>query len=853
MASRKLKPRRSVSPDQDRLQSAVGNTTPNHEGILWESLNQVQTGIRQALESSPDIDAGSLGAAIFQQTHDAILVLQDRHCIACNQNALTLLEASREDILVDWPGPLAEMLFENGESAHNALADAIHPSRPNGPNLLETQLELSSGKTIWTEITVNNVSDSDNSWVLVVIREITRRKQFEMELRRNRDFLDNIINSVPDPLSVMTGDRRLVVANDAFCQVYGLDREHLLGETLEIRSDIPEALPDQNRDGSILNHLPFGTTEQRYRNIEGTSRISSVRRSVFREPSSGESYIVATSRDITEDRRREQQLQLLASVFECASEGAVILRNDGVIAAVNSAFRKMAAVPDSVRIIGRRLSHVFPTDPTILETAIRSAVDGHPWSGKISFQDRTETRCSGWLTVSPSQPEHGRVTRLIAMITDITELENSQLEIRHQALHDPLTNLPNRTYFKELLDQRTRQCSQLSVCFLDLDDFKHVNDSAGHAAGDELLCQVCDRIISVVGPDAVLARHGGDEFALIISDRSHDEALQLIDRLSESFRDPFQVQDTSAVVGLSVGIAQYPRHAQDTESLLQTADIAMYAAKNSGKNRVRLFDTSLQDSVHLRHRVQSKLQAALEDGEISLHFQPKFAAQSRQLVGCESLVRWQNRNGEFMPPAQFIPIAEQTGLIGPLGDLVFHLAAKQAGAWSCYQLPHRIAVNISPHQLHHPGFLSQINRTLEESGAKPEWFELEITEHAMMDDVKHAICVIDQLADQGFRIAVDDFGTGYSSFSYLKDFVIHTLKIDISFVREVATNPYSEAIVRSIVSLGDGLGLTIVAEGVETQAQADRLTELGCDVLQGYYFAHPVPADQLQSLLDGTS
>ena len=276
------------------------------------------------------------------------------------------------------------------------------------------------------------------------------------------------------------------------------------------------------------------------------------------------------------------------------------------------------------------------------------------------------------------------------------------------------------------------------------------------------------------------------------------------------------------------------------------ADIAIYAAKSAGKNRVRVFTPEMQDGVTMRHQVQTKLRRALADGDIRLWYQPKVCADSRQSMGCEALVRWRTKDGKFVPPSEFIPIAEQTGLIVMLGELVFQLAAEQACEWAALGIPPCIAVNISPHQLRHPRFADQLQATLDATGAKAEWFELEITEHAMMDDVDHAISVIEELACLGFRVAIDDFGTGYSSLSYLKCFQIHTLKIDLSFVRDVTHDPPSTAIVRSIVSLGAGLGLTVVAEGVETPEQASLLAEIGCNVLQGYHIGKPMtPEDYL--------
>lgn len=837
-----------MQEQSQRLASAQADAIVHSAEIIdeLERTKQSLADARQAAEEAAE-DTQRLADTIFERTNDGVFVFEGQTCIACNDNGLSLLRANREQVVGAWPTAFQEALLEDHSSAEGNLVQAIVDAENQLPQTLEVQLTTRGATAFWAEVTFSSFNMKSRSHVLVVVRDVTARKQFEVELKRHRDFLHNIINAVPDPLSVKTCDQKLVVANDAFCEAYGLDRERIIGQNALKHLSTSEAVAEESADWTLLAERAGQTNEQHYCDSEGNRKIASVKRSVFDDQTTGERYIVATSRDITEERQRETQLQMLASVFESATEGAAILQANGRIVEANPAFLKMANVQQASQVAGTRVWDAFAGSQSELEFAIAQAATGKHWAGKISLSRNQGRKESYWISFSPTNSNHTGSGRIIALISDITELENSQNELRHRALHDPLTDLPNRAYFRELLDQYTQSRDNLTVCFLDLDDFKHVNDSSGHAAGDTLLRQVSDRITEVVGPGAVLARFGGDEFALIIHDRDYDASIRLVDELLHRFREPFQVNETSAVVGLSVGVTQYPTHACDTDSLLQSADIAMYAAKTAGKNRVRVFEASLQDTVNLRHRVQTKLQDALQDGEISLHFQPKFDSRTRRMVSCESLVRWKNQNGQYVPPSEFIPIAEQTGLIAPLGDLVFQLAAEQACQWKDRELPQRIAVNVSPHQLRHPGFVKQTLDTLQATGAKAEWFELEITEHAMMEDIDHAVGVINQLSDLGFRIAVDDFGTGYSSLSYLKHFRIHTLKIDISFVRDVTTDPYSEAIVKSIVSLGSGLGLTVVAEGVETKEQADLLTDFGCHVLQGYYLGHPQPPEELES------
>ncbi|MEZ6106698.1 MAG: EAL domain-containing protein [Pirellulaceae bacterium] len=453
--------------------------------------------------------------------------------------------------------------------------------------------------------------------------------------------------------------------------------------------------------------------------------------------------------------------------------------------------------------------------------------------------------------MSPSSETELQSTRVIALVSDITELEVTQSKLRKQALYDGLTGLANRRLFREHLQLLVSECPDLpfAVCFLDLDDFKHVNDSAGHNAGDLLLQGVARRIEEVLGSHAFVARFGGDEFAVTLPGGGSDStAIQdKIDELLIAFREPFNILGTEAVVGLSIGVTHYPLDGSDADTLMCNADIAMYAAKSAGKNQTRTFVPEMQVKANTRHQVQARLRRAIDMGELCVWFQPKVDAATRRPVGCEALVRWITPDGKMVSPAEFIPVAEQTGLIGPLGITVFRLAAQQAKQWADLGHEPAIAVNVSPAQLRHPRFIEQLTDLLEETGTQASWFELEITENAMMSDVAHATAIIDQLAELGFRVAIDDFGTGYSSLSYLTTFNIHTLKIDLSFVREMTHDAQSNAVVRSIISLGNGLGLKLVAEGVETEAQAKLLTEAGCTLLQGYLFGKPMPAEDYWS------
>jgi diguanylate cyclase (GGDEF)-like protein/PAS domain S-box-containing protein len=821
-----------------------------HSAEIIDELERTKQSLceaRQAAERAAE-ETQRLADTVFERTNDGVLVFANQTCVACNDNALELLGASRDTIIGDWPQALVQARHPDGTVAGDDIRRRYHSARLANPILFEVQLPTALGCWFWAEITFSAFCMNDTGHILAVVRDINARKEFEVELQRHRDFLNNIINAVPDQLAVTTSDRSLVLANDAYCAAHNVTLEELVG------SEPFDSLPPELRknveqiERELLLTGVCQTLEQPLIRPDGSQAVLSVKRSVFAGVQ-GDRYIVSASRDITEDRQREDRLRLLASVFNGASEGVAIIAADGSICEANPAFMTMVG-DHSPQVIGHPLHRVIRFEQSNVEEVFKSVASGSTWTGKANLQRSGARARHFWVSLSPTADSQQLTPRVIALVSDITELEDAQAQLISQALYDNLTGLPNRRCFRErlqaLIEDNHPPEHGVTVCFLDLDDFKHVNDSTGHAAGDSLLEAVGIRIKSTMGPDAFVARFGGDEFAMILTAPQHQppHLNAVLELLLNEFRRPFDLGDSEAIVGLSIGVTHWPDQAQDVGSLMCNADIAMYAAKSAGKNRIGHFSPEMEDSVNTRHQVQTKLRRALKGGQIALCYQPKVCAQTGRTVSCEALARWKTPDGTIVSPAEFVPIAEQTGLILPLGELVFRQAAQQAALWEQLGQRPTIAINVSPNQLRHMGFVSQLQTVIDELKVKPEWFELEITEYAMMEDVEHAMSVVKRLADMGFSIAIDDFGTGYSSLSYLKHFRIHTLKIDMSFVRDVTYDPRSAAVVRSITSLGQGLGLKVVAEGVETAEQAKLLAEIGCTVLQGFYIGHPMLPDQ---------
>ncbi|CAD9224356.1 Integral membrane sensor protein [Burkholderia cenocepacia] len=428
-------------------------------------------------------------------------------------------------------------------------------------------------------------------------------------------------------------------------------------------------------------------------------------------------------------------------------------------------------------------------------------------------------------------------------------LAEANRELTYLALHDNLTKLPNRVLLEDRLEQAIgnadRKKSSFALMFLDLDGFKAVNDAYGHHIGDLLLVDAAERIASAMRSQDTLARLGGDEFVLVAATEEPADAATVADRLLAIVQQPFQVAGHELRVSASIGIAMYPGNGDDQHDLLVNADAAMYHAKAQGRNAYCFFEASMNANVHEQLQLLRDLRSALERRELVLHYQPKFEAPDGPAIGVEALVRWTHPTRGLIPPDQFIPLAEKTGLIVPIGEWVLDEACRQMRIWrDSGRIGWTMAVNLSPLQFRHPSLVQVVRETLQRYALEPRFLTLEVTESTAMHDADASLRILQQLHDMGVRISIDDFGTGYSSLLYLKRLPASELKIDRGFVRDLARDTEDAAIVSAIVALGRTLNLKIVAEGVETEAQQQFLTRLGCDSLQGFLLGRPAPADQ---------
>jgi len=468
-------------------------------------------------------------------------------------------------------------------------------------------------------------------------------------------------------------------------------------------------------------------------------------------------------------------------------------------------------------------------------------------------QDGAEIWCK--LLISPVPDETDRVAYFIGVQTDITEHKRDEERLAHQSTHDALTGLPNRNLLKDRLQQAIAQTDRsddsVALLFLDLDHFKLINDSLGHAAGDRMLLDVAERLRACVREGDTVSRHGGDEFVLVLReiDQSHHVAT-ICEKIFQTIADPFFIQGHSFHVTCSIGIALYPQDGPDTATLFKYADMALYQAKDQGRNHYQFFSREMNERMLERVTLDEALRSAIANDELLLHYQPLVSLSTGRLVGLETLVRWQHPEFGMVSPVRFIPIAEESALIASIGEWVLRKACQDMRAWSDQGLTgFQVAVNVSPRQFRDPRLADRIEHVLAEYCIEPAMLSLEITETVLMQDTVSSEATLRQLKALGVDLALDDFGTGYSSLSYLKRFPFDRVKIDRSFVRDIITDADDAAISKAIISMAHSLGIRVVAEGVETEAQCRFLRRHRCDEMQGYYFSRPLPPMEITTLL----
>lgn len=685
------------------------------------------------------------------------------------------------------------------------------------------------------------------------VQDITERRCTEQTLHEQQDRYHAIVSQASDGIVLVDAETSVFVDfNDAACSALGYTREEF--SVLSV-PDIEafENLQEVARHKQRMIQRGGDVFETRHRSKSG--EVRDVRVSARAISLHGREYISAIFSDITELRQSEAKLRLLATVFAHGGEAIAITDSDNNIVEVNDSFTRLTGYTvDEVR--GRN-PRVLASGQTPRETYLQmweSLGKYDYWQGEVWDQHKSGHVYPKLLTITVVRDHHNHVVNYVASFTDITRRVEAEQQAYYLAYHDSLTGLPNRANLRGRLDQTLasarRDSRQVAVLFLDLDRFKSINDSLGHAAGDALLMEVAHRLRCAVRESDTVARLGGDEFVVILAESDTTGAALVAGKVLESLSQPFQVAGREFHTTSSIGISMFPEDGGDPDELMQHADSAMYFAKSQGRANYQFFAASMSRNSIERMELEHELRVALQQHQFSLHYQPQINAETGRVVGMEALIRWNHPVRGMISPGTFIPVAEETGLIVALGNWVLNEACRELKQWQERGISGvRMAVNLSARQLRQVNLNDLVATALTGHGLSGSDLELELTESVVMHDPENAIQVFKTLRGMGVHLAIDDFGTGYSSLSYLKLLPINRLKLDQSFVKDIEHDPNDAAISAATIALAHSLGLEVVAEGVETPAQHNFLIDKSCDSLQGFLFSRPLPAAEAISFL----
>ena len=775
----------------------------------------------------------------------------------------------------------------------------------------EFRIIRKDGETRWINHRCRPVFDADGTWrgIRAGNRDVTTRRNAEAEARKlNRLYrvlsdINEIIVHRPDPQRIYQSACDIAVNNGGFAMAWigdadDMGRVHPIacsGVSLEVVEGLGILLTGPGSETAVSTALREKRTavihnlsacmlpwldKIKAHNLGAAASVPIVvqgqvhgaftlytHETGFFDPSevalleklaSDIGYALEVAELDAQQEKAREQLRLAASVFESSGEGIVVTDAEQRILMVNRAHIEISGYTEA-ETLGQmpamfksgHQGHDFYAD---MWASINTA--GH-WQGEIWDRRKNGEVYPALLSISAVKNESGRVTHYVGIFTDISRLKESEARLDYLARHDLLTGLPNRlmlnTRLEHALDRAYREKKQIALLLLDLDRFKDVNDSFGHAVGDELLQQVAGRLTKRLRDADTISRLGGDEFTVLLEDISHpQDAARVAEDLIGAMNEPYQLSNSSEVrVGTSIGIALYPDHAGTEAELLQQADAALYSAKAEGRGRFKFFSDDLTRAARERIALESSLRRAIAHNELRVYYQPQVEISTGRITGAEALVRWQHPDEGLILPLRFIPVAEETGLIDAIGAWVLKETCRQGKRWIDDGLPPlTLAVNVSPHQLRHGDVAATVATILAETGFPPEWLELELTESALMEREGDAVAMLERIRAQGVRLALDDFGTGYSSLAYLKRFPLNVLKIDKSFVEDIPHHQDDMEIAAAIVAIGHTLHFKVLAEGVETEEQLAFLAGQGCDLYQGYLNSPPLPAADFLKLLE---
>lgn len=802
---------------------------------------------------------------IFEGSSDAIMLLDEQGFFDCNARTLDVFGLnSKEEFISCHPSDFSPPFQPDGQDSLSAANDQIKTALQRGENRFEWIHRRKNGEDFPAEVLLS-AFDYDGKRVLQsTVRDITERKKAERVLeeslahsRRESSDWVQAMDSFTDVIYLLDPQRRLVRANKMFYAMAHTDPEHAIGQHIvSLVHPAGETVPcpvcraqEEKKDKVITMEADHPDNP--------SGRPIEINVKILRDETNAATGILMSIHDLSNARKAEEKLReserYNRMLFESSPIGLALSRQDGTLVDANPAYADIVGC----RVEETREMNLWQNAQEGLKLvqqqldALRKTGRYGPYETEYLHKDgrAVPVKLSGTLLQKDGEPF------ILSSIEDVTERKAAEEQIEFMAYHDALTGLPNRMLAKDhmelVISYADRAKAKAALMFLDLDNFKTINDTLGHFFGDALLKQVAARLRECVRSTDTISRQGGDEFLIVLADiHDSDTVTAISEKILERLADYFEIEGHELSISISIGVAVYPDDADDFDTLLKKADTAMYNAKEAGRNTYRFFTDQMNvnalESLHLR----GNLRRALERNEFSLHYQPQISLASGGIIGAEALIRWNHPELGMIAPGRFIPIAEESGLIVQIGEWVLREACRQAAAWQQAGLPELlIAVNLSAVQFRRGDLERSVTQALTESGCDPTLLELELTESILIQNPENVLQTVKRLKALGVKFSVDDFGTGYSSLAYLKRFAVDKLKIDQSFIRDLTNEPENAAIVRAIVQMARSLNLKTIAEGVEDEQALAFLRLHHCDEAQGYYFARPLPADEFERYL----